>query len=401
MSQGEDAIRDRRELIELLSAAMTRAWSELRESQRLLFGQNLLKTYVIEVDSAARENWPEALASDDLHIVQVVDDDLSVVATKKGTHVIVDRVDGRYALLHSLAPVGESDAVVDAVVSRKLFDRIWLGVTQLEEVASMGALRGFTTRFDRSEITKYEERQDARAPTGAETDLHIDPRLPVESLRLRLWGSEATRVLRLLRRQEALARAASVASVRLRYFAKDPDLAILDEIDYTGRVTSRGNSYELHRHFVQRIVDEYARRVDLIEQRFRLRFGEGGELFGDPLLIGLDGTTSPDVIAAALSDGTYPFRFVGVPRYIDEDYIVLPALDLHGGYLVDFEIAPELIRIYLRGGACGNSLMRCRTSCERFCGRRWSRRKSVAGLTITSSRIVGRQASGVPNAPTK
>jgi hypothetical protein len=152
--------------------------------------------------------------------------------------------------------------------------------------------------------------------------------------------------------------------VRLRYFAQEPELGVLDEIDYTGRVTSRGNSYELHRHFIQRVVDSYAERVETLEQRYRIGLDPEGGLEGEPIIVGLDGTTSPRVIVEALSDGTWPFRFVGVPRWLDDDYVVLPALDLHGGHYVDFEIAPELIRIYLRSGACGNSLMRLQANMQ-------------------------------------
>jgi hypothetical protein len=359
----ETIIRDRRDFVELLSAAMSSAWSELRENQRLLFGQNLLKTYVIEMDAEAQANWPVSFEGGGLRLVSEVDADLAVLAGVRETYVIVDRIHRRFALLHSLAAVSKSDAAVDSVVGQKSFDRIWLAVSQLEEIASMGALRGFTTRFDRSEITRYSERYAPQeAADGQFEDVHTDPELPVESLRLRLWGSEAPRVLDLLRHQEPLARATSVASVRLRYFAQDPGLGVLDEIDYTGRVTSRGNSYELHRHFVQRIVDGYSERVDALE-RARIDLTHNG-LLGEPFVVPLDGITPPMVIAQALSDGTYPFRFVGVPRWLDDDYVVLPALDLHGGHYVDFEIAPELVRIYLRAGACGNSLMRLQANMQ-------------------------------------
>lgn len=366
MDGPEGLIRDRREFVELLSAAMTRAWTELRENQRLLFGQNLLKTYVIELDGTAQERWAEGLAAEtSLRLDRQVDEDLAVLAGPGRTHFILERVHRRFVLLHSLAPVSESDSAVEDVVSQRWFDRIWLAASQLEDVASMGALRGFTTRFDRSEITRYEERRQPDFDAAAVSqDLHTDPRLPVESLRLRLWGSEAPRVLNLLRQQDALAKAAAVASVRLRYFAQDPDLAILDEVDYTGRFTSRGNSYELHRHFVQRIVDNYAQRVGVLEEQYRLGVdGEGG-LRGEPLVVGLDGQTAPDVVAEALSDGTYPFRFVGVPRRVDDDYVTVAAFDLHGGHAVDFEIAPEMIRIYLRSGGCGNSLMRLQANMQ-------------------------------------
>jgi hypothetical protein len=83
-------------------------------------------------------------------------------------------------------------------------------------------------------MTRYEERREGvRTSDDGTADLRTDPQLPLESLRLRLRGKEAPRVLA-LRGQEVLARAASVASVHVRYLAQDHDLAVLDEVDYTG-----------------------------------------------------------------------------------------------------------------------------------------------------------------------
>lgn len=357
------SVRDKRELFDLFSAAMANAWSEIKESQRLLFGQNLLKTYVIETDRRARADWPAGLLAERARVAQQIDPSIAIVADADGAQYVLERIRERFTLLHSLATAATSDAFVDNLTSSLGLDRIWLSASHLERIATMGALRGFTTRYDRSEIDPQVGNRivDEGRPFP---DITLDPDLPVESLRLRLWGSEAPKVLNLLRHQEGLARATSISAIRLRYFAQDTGTAILDELDYTGRFTSRGSSYDLHRNFVERIVDEYAQRVTDIEKSYRISLNETGEIDGQPMVVGLDKTTSPRTIAGALSRGVRPFRFIGVQQWIAQDYVKVAALDLHGGHAVDFEIAPEMIRIYLRGTGCGNSLMRLQATLQ-------------------------------------
>ena len=42
---------------------MAGAYGELKEHQRLLYGQNLLKTYVIELDRESRTDWQSSFAN--------------------------------------------------------------------------------------------------------------------------------------------------------------------------------------------------------------------------------------------------------------------------------------------------------------------------------------------------
>ena len=44
-------------------------------------------------------------------------------------------------------------------------------------------------------------------------------------------------------------------------------------------------------------------------------------------------------------------------RRKDMQYSV-PAVDLHDGSVINFEITPEAMRIYLSRGSCGNTVMR-------------------------------------------
>jgi hypothetical protein len=365
------AIRDRSEFAELLGAAMANTYAELSENQRLLYGQNLVKTYLLELDARkGDDSWLQAIAAIGFDLTPSDDSRLVTAIYGDGAPLILDRVESRFVIVHSLAAADRADAAVHRLSSSRSFDNVWLSAELLERIATMGALRGFTTRFDRSlfhERRPHSFRPLELAPPEPEvsplSDLLVDETLPVESLKLRLWGSEATSVLQILR--NALRPAIAVAGVRIRYFAQDAELFSLDELDYTGRMTTRGNSYEVHRNLAQRILDRYRKRLETIERTNRIRFTKSGGITGDPLSIRFAEPIDPWQIADVLVAGTQPFRFVGVPRALETDYVVIPAVDLHGGHSVDFEISPDFMRVYLRDGGCANAVLRLESNLQR------------------------------------
>ena len=59
-----------------------------------------------------------------------------------------------------------------------------------------------------------------------------------------------------------------------------------------------------------------------------------------------------------------PFRLWGVPVPLGSDYYRVRAVDLHVGTPIDFEVAPEFVRVYLPAGSCGNSVMRMYTNLQ-------------------------------------
>jgi hypothetical protein len=361
----DSLLRDRKDLADVLGAAMANAYDSLRKEQRLAFGEKLLKTYALEIDSPARSGWTDALEGVGLRVEQTADPHLLVGTDPNGIALIFDRVEDRFLLCHSLAPVRESDAAIARITDRASFDQLWLSTQRLEQVADYGALRGFTTRFDRSPFQRWVDTADeeefsrfAREPDADHLDVVTDPDVPVQSLKLRLWGSEAGNVLSILRNQRPLTAAVAVRSVKLKYFAQAADVFALDELDYSGRATARGTSYEVHRNLMQLIVDRYSGDLTTLEQEHRVYINEVGAIHGDPAILALDGTVDVETLVSVMFGGTRPFRLAGIPRYIEDDYVAVPAVDLHGGHRIDFEVAPEMIRVYLRRGGCANTLMR-------------------------------------------
>ena len=59
-----------------------------------------------------------------------------------------------------------------------------------------------------------------------------------------------------------------------------------------------------------------------------------------------------------------PFRLWGVPIRVAEDFYRVEGFDLHIGNPIQFEIAPEFIRVYMPTGSCGNSVVRLYTNLQ-------------------------------------
>jgi hypothetical protein len=62
--------------------------------------------------------------------------------------------------------------------------------------------------------------------------------------------------------------------------------------------------------------------------------------------------------------GVEPFRLWGVPVEVGPKAFRVRAVDLHVGETVDFEVFPEVIRVYLPSGGCGNSIIRYYTNLQ-------------------------------------
>lgn len=357
---------ERREMIEVLNAAMANAADDLTEDQRLRFGHKLLKTYAIELDSPARTDWLAALASENT-VVEPGDDNNLATLTSPQFTAFADRIEDRFVLVHSLETAQSSDRFIDGLLGGTGLDRLWLGNQTLETIAGWGTFRGFGSRFDRKVAAEDAEREDAEeAEVGTEQPPEADAmNHPVQSLRIRLSGSESRQLLNVLKEHRLLRHSVSLSSVRMRY-RDEGGQVITDEVFYSGRVTARGNSYELHRGLVGRIVDAYTLRLASIEEEAALSITDEGGLMGSTVVIQLNGETDVDSIVNTVFSGTQPFRLAGIPLKLSDDYVSVRAVDLHSGSPLNFEIAPELVRAYVPAGVCGNTLLRLETNMQQY-----------------------------------
>jgi hypothetical protein len=236
------------------------------------------------------------------------------------------------------------------------FDTAWLPMQMLEAAAARGAFRGLGLDFDTRPLLQ---------PT---VDHEGDGR-SVEFLKMQLWGNQAKRVLSVLSAEGAFPNETTLSKVRVKYTLPDSNGDFsLDDMRYDGKVTGRGTSFQSHIAFTSLVYEEYRRWVAYVEETLALRWtiAEGAaSMSGCPL--GIRFRTPVDNLHGLvdrLFSAAPPFRLWGVPRWLSDSYASVPAVDLHVGHPLDIEVTPELLRVYLPEGSCGNSLLRLFTNLQ-------------------------------------
>src|ERR1035437_3222668 len=94
---------------------------------------------------------------------------------------------------------------------------------------------------------------------------------------------------------------------------------------------------------------------------------QGARVSGQPICFLLD---PPIVDLQAFCSYVFssmaPFRLWGIPVEMGTDSVRVDAVDLHVGARLRVELMPDLIRIYLVKGGCGNSLLRIYTNLQHY-----------------------------------
>jgi hypothetical protein len=255
-----------------------------------------------------------------------------------------------------------SSAAIDYAIDRLVswgpdLDRAWLPADLLESVSTLGSFRGLGLDYDRRKIPDVD---------------FADPAAPVEFLKMQLWGNKAADILRILRDQGAFPHETTLAKVKVKY-AQDPeapDEFTLDDVKYDGKVTARGTSFESHVSLLREVYDKYARPVRDLEDTYAMQFSandQGARVSGQPICFLLD---PPIVDLQAFCSYVFssmaPFRLWGIPVEMGTDSVQVDAVDLHVGARLRVELMPDLIRIYLVKGGCGNSLLRIYTNLQHY-----------------------------------
>lgn len=141
---------------------------------------------------------------------------------------------------------------------------------------------------------------------------------------------------------------------------KKPDAHAEGRIPGTGRFCiRRGQSIRDYLHIVEGCKDEYAGIVARAERRRMGLTRRGGSRAygGGPIEIMYPRVGGLGRLIDSMFGATRPFRLSGIKIRRDSDYGV-PAVDLHGGSPIDFEIAPTFMRVYTRRKSCGNTMLR-------------------------------------------
>jgi hypothetical protein len=347
---------DRSSMSERFSAAM-RGDDESFSDVGLRGGRGNLKTYAIEVngvdDPEAAASMVMALSSElGLSGARTSDEAIVAVWSEEGSF-LADVLTPRYWLLHTASSAAWAGKILrNAVGNSTAVDRCWFPWELLERLMRTG------TR-----------------PKWFKSDFLGDELLPsynvaARRLRMQFEGDAAGDVLDLLARSDERLRPA-IALSQVATEVEAPLLGRNDElITNAGRFVARGMSFELHVGFVGQALRGYGDLVRRTEERygFTWRSGDGGRGLtyqGEPVVINLPREIDDmERFVAGLFAAREPFRLWAVPSFTSERYVEAEVVDLHVGQRFRMDISPELMRLYLPGSACGNTVLRLVTNLQ-------------------------------------
>ena len=367
-------------MAQYLNDRMTKSYTELLEAKKLEVDTSLVKTYLIEAhvaDTGERKYSPhdkiEKLLQEIVetcrftkvgkgHVSETEEEGFFEITfltqQKKELTLFVDSSDARFWLLHSM----DSSSMLDEILSKMIssnhrLDNIWIPTQLLEEMTNHGSFRGLGLSYDRREIPDIDfDSETAR----------------VEFMKMQLWGTNAKRVLEILREEDAFPNETTLSKVKIKFWSdgKNSNKFTLDDIKYNGKITARGTSFESHITLTTDLYRKYSAEVRRIEKTYSIKHkvdGKGHRIEGQPInLCFLSGIKDIKEFLKHVFDCSFPFKLWGVPVELAEGYYRVRAVDLHVGSLVDFEINPEFIRVYLPSGACGNTIARLYTNFQHY-----------------------------------
>lgn len=304
------------------------------------------KTFVVEVHP---ENGSEALLSEiagrgNLHTT----DDAYLYrmdVPEENDRFWVDQLDDRFWNFHTTMPAAAASRYLKQhVASRHELDWLWLPSDHLRTVWPDTPARGVRAKFEGSQL--------------------LGEAASLDDLRLRLSGRSANVFLEYLYKNPEIRSTVPFDGVQVAL--NDEDFGFINEaVDRMGRFAVSGDSLEFHLQFVQTVVSRYRQLVNACEEKAiewttfdRLLGDSGGKFTGAPILIRFS-RPIPDLerFTEALFSAREPFRLWGVPR-IHSGVAEIEAVDLHVGQPLSFDIGDQWMRVYLRKGYCGNSVVR-------------------------------------------
>lgn len=301
------------------------------------------KTILVEAHPAgdAERLLNDAFGSD--HVLATDDAFLHRVVVADEAPITVDHLDERFWSFHSDGSAKHMKRVLrSAINSRRDLDHVWLPSEHLSKVH-----RGAQPTFARTDFK-------GREVLGSEV---------VQELSLVVRGRGAEGLLADLNVEARHALSVS----RLGGSITDDGEQVEEFVDHRAVFVAHGTSFALHQQVVSEVVSRYRTLVEAAES---LAFGfsplthdeahEGGaRLQGGPIELCFS-RPIPSVVrlVASLVSSREPFRLWGIPEFHGENYAVVDAVDLHVGTQLRLELGPQMVRVQLRAGGCGNSVAR-------------------------------------------
>lgn len=357
-------IRTRKELVERFSDRLSGYLEEYIDDQKTRSGW--LKTQILEIDISdgdfkntfnyylgrldglIRKATLTSLDDERFYVIEAIED---------ADDIYVDALDERFVVLYSFMKSDAFDKIIDSLTNDSTIDQSWLPQEFMYSLDQMGLFKGYGGRFNNSFFV-------------AEPNVRLDDNPNFKSLSFKSWGY-TKRLLQLIRNDEVLSNEFALTNMRIKkaYDTSIDDDTIIDDITYSGRITSLGHSFRAHHEITNKLLDAYRTLVvDTIEGNYAIHY-EDGAVMGERLFFKL--TTPIDdlsIFTSKLFSGRQPFKLWGVNSYIDKDFARYEVLDMHINETFTADVYSDKIIILLEKGVCGNTILRLTTLLQQHLG---------------------------------
>lgn len=318
-----------------------------------------LKTYILE----SNEGF-STFSSDDVscEVVNTGLDNMKILratpAVGNSCDFFLDITDNRFLVLHTNDKSEDTNRIVETLTKdhHHTFDHTWFHSNMLERLANISGntFKGFGVSYSNRFLRANE-----------------DENAEIEDLNLSISGSLAKEMQQLIATKPSIERTIAYNKIRILRGSKNSLLdSVQDDIHNTGYfAVKRGKSVQDHLQLVDMCKDEYSETIrDVENHRIGVRQVEDRTLvegksfdFEFPNKI-----ENLNLFIERMFNSATPFKLWGIKSKIYTDYFKVMAVDLHTGSPMDFEIADDMMRVYLFKGNCGNTILRLFTNLQMY-----------------------------------
>lgn len=400
-------IKTRRDFNEAFEIAMSGAHQSLRSKWQFGKDQNLPKSYLVEFhpksNGHAQHSWDSEEVFKSLKIAgqsygarvsRTEDDSLLYLVHSEQSYsaeFIVDCLNPRFLTFHTLSKVRATDRFIFKRLTQYQpeFDLFWFPVSLLEDIEKREQVAGWEASFNPLlDIVDFEAGEEIIADDDEQTaELEDDPLESAEAveselpygmlkhtrLRMNIQRPDALQAYRELKYHSKIFPDVPLSSILAERYDNELETHARARIKSNGKITGRGTDFSAYLQIVNGTLDNYAHVINTLESRYWLglepvRLGEsvGLRLRGEPFCITFDSEINVELVAAAMFNCDRPFRLMGEPERLADNFYVIDAVDLHVGQPLALEIMPNMIRLYLYSGTCGNTIVRILRSLQHY-----------------------------------
>lgn len=382
-------IKDRRDFEDAFQSAMSGAHQTLRTLWHFEKEQNLPKSYLIEFhpkeDDCSTHDWTTETVFSALQqvgrncsaIVSRTEDEsllfLSHQEPENKADFIIDCLHPRFLIFHTLSNANSTDRFIFKRLTQYQpeFDLFWFPVSLLEGVKDREQVTGweaiFSPLLDTGEViedTSQVEGEDIEEDIDEEAN-ELPARVLSQPRLLSLVQPNALDTYQRLKDLPDLFPDVPLNDVFAERHDEQLSTYARARIKSVGKVTGRGSDFSAYLQIVNGTLDSYAEAIGYLESKYWIKpqlsnqkGSTGFSIAGEPFCIKFSREIKLDKLLRLMFYCEPPFRLMGEPERLKEDYFTVDAIDLHINQPLAFEITRRFMRVYLYEGTCGNTLVR-------------------------------------------